>query len=76
MITTTHTHIHTITLTTIHIITGILISISRSLFRFPIHTIGIIMVILIIFKGGILIIVPIVIGGGTNKRSDTRLVKN
>ena len=68
MITTILTHIHTITHITTHIITGTLISISRSLFRFPIHTSGIIMIILITITGGILIIVPIIIGSGINRK--------
>lgn len=68
MITIILVHIHTITHTITRIITGTLIPISRSLFRSPIHTSGIIMIILIPIMGGILIIVLIIIGGGINKR--------
>lgn len=60
----THTITHTIT----RIITGTLIPIPRSIFRFPIHTSGIIMIILITITGGILIIVPIIIGSGINRK--------
>jgi hypothetical protein len=63
-----YTHTHTLTLTITRIITGTLIPISHSIFRFPIHTSGIIMIILITITGGILIIVPIIIGSGINRK--------
>lgn len=68
MITIILVYTHTITHTITRIITGTLIPISRSIFRFPIHISGIIMIILITIIGGILIIVPIIIGGGINRK--------